>query len=92
MFGYPCAFVNGNMFGGLHEERLFVRLDEAGRRRLLREPGATPFEPMPGRRMTEYVVVPHPLTNRNLPKWLRAALRYAAGLPPKPGRAKRGRR
>jgi TfoX/Sxy family transcriptional regulator of competence genes len=86
MFGYPCAFVSGNMFCGLHEERLFVRLGESERRRLLREPGACPFEPMPGRRMTEYVVVPDPLGNRNLAKWLSAALRYAASLPPKPQR------
>ena len=21
MFGYPCCFVNGNMFTGLHEQR-----------------------------------------------------------------------
>lgn len=91
MFGYPCAFVNGNMFCGLHEERLFVRLGESERQRLLREPDACPFEPMPGRRMTEYVVVPDPLANRNLAKWLTRALRYTASLPPKPPRAKRGR-
>lgn len=33
MFGYPCAFVNGNMFVGLHEQNLIMRLDEAGRER-----------------------------------------------------------
>jgi len=26
MFGYPCAFVNGNMFTGLHQGSLIVRL------------------------------------------------------------------
>lgn len=33
MFGYPCAFVNGKMFVGLHEENLIMRLDEVGRER-----------------------------------------------------------
>jgi hypothetical protein len=28
MFGYPCAFVNGNMFTGLHQENLIIRLAE----------------------------------------------------------------
>ena len=27
MFGYPAAFVNGNMFAGLHEARFVLRLD-----------------------------------------------------------------
>lgn len=89
MFGYPCAFANGNMFGGLHKDRLFVRLPEAERRALLGEPGARPFEPMPGRPMAEYVVVPRPMSNPGLSRWLDTALRYAAGLPPKPGRAGR---
>ena len=30
MFGCPCAFVNGNMFAGLHEDRLILRR-QAGR-------------------------------------------------------------
>ncbi len=28
MFGCPCAFVNGNMFAGVHEQNLIVRLSE----------------------------------------------------------------
>ncbi len=86
MFGYPCAFTNGNMFCGLHEDRLVVRLPEADRRILLEEPGARIFEPMPGRLMKEYVVVPRPLSNPELSKWLATALRYAAALPPKAAR------
>jgi len=30
MFGYPAAFVHGHMFAGLHEDRVVLRLDEAG--------------------------------------------------------------
>jgi len=29
VFGYPCAFVNGNMFAGLFQTELFVRLSES---------------------------------------------------------------
>lgn len=83
MFGYPCAFVNGNMFCGLHEDRLIVRLPEAGRCRLVEAGDASPFEPWPGRRMKEYVVVPRPLVNPDLPRLLGAGLAYAAGLPAK---------
>src|ERR671934_2301103 len=58
MFGYPCAFVNGNMFAGVHQEALFLRLGEQERATLLDQPGSGPFEPMPGRAMREYVVAP----------------------------------
>ena len=56
MFGYPAAFVNGNMFAGLHEDRVVLRLDEAGIAEA-KQHGATDFEPMPGRRMTGWVAV-----------------------------------
>lgn len=85
MFGYPCCFVNGNMFMGLHEDRMVLRLDENERGRLLAMEGAQPFEPMPGRPMTEYVVVPDALLtdHAKLAKWVGKALGYAASLPPK---------
>ena len=85
MFGYPCCFVNGNMFMGLHEEHMVLRLDEAERGRLLAMEGAMPFEPMPGRPMHEYVVVPGSLLadRGKLGKWVGKALAYAASLPAK---------
>jgi TfoX/Sxy family transcriptional regulator of competence genes len=90
MFGYPCAFVGGNMFCGLHENDLFVRLPETEREKLLAQPGAKPFEPMKGRAMREYVVVPAALhgDRAKLRRWLREGLRYAASLPPKPSKHK----
>jgi TfoX/Sxy family transcriptional regulator of competence genes len=33
MFGYPCAFVNRNMFAGVHQDSVFVRLGGEGRER-----------------------------------------------------------
>jgi TfoX/Sxy family transcriptional regulator of competence genes len=92
MFGYPCAFAGGNMFGGLHEYRCFVRLGEVQRRRLLDLPGTSPFEPIAGRRMTEYVAMPDSFSRADLAKWLALGLRYAASLPPKPRQPRRARR
>jgi TfoX/Sxy family transcriptional regulator of competence genes len=85
MFGYPAAFVGGNLFAGLHEERCLLRLGDAQRAALLAEPGAHPFEPMPGRAMREYVVVPPRLVAERgaLVQWLAEAFRHARTLPPK---------
>jgi hypothetical protein len=41
MFGYPAAFVNGNMFMGLFQEEMFLRLPEDVRRL------GTGLEPLP---------------------------------------------
>ena len=57
MFGYPAAFVNGNMVTGLHQDDWMVRLAEPDRAELIAMGGRT-FEPMPGRPMREYVVLP----------------------------------
>jgi TfoX/Sxy family transcriptional regulator of competence genes len=85
MFGYPCAFVNGNMFMGLFEESLFLRLPEDARAAFLKSPGAAVFEPMSGRKMREYVIVPTELiaTPACLPKWVDSSLAYAGSLPAK---------
>jgi hypothetical protein len=58
MFGNVAAFVNGNMFSGLFGDRVFVRLPPDARAELLAVDDASPFEPMPGRPMAEYVVLP----------------------------------
>ncbi len=85
MFGYPCAFTGGNMFTGLHQENLILRLPDEDRARLLREPGAAIFEPLPGRRMKEWVAVPPELIEDReaLRDWMMIALDYAASLPAK---------
>src|ERR1700736_3305374 len=57
MFGYPAAIVNGNMFLGLFQDQMIIRLPEKAREDLIHEGGEL-FEPMPGRPMREYVVVP----------------------------------
>jgi TfoX/Sxy family transcriptional regulator of competence genes len=78
MFGYPAASVNGNMFTCLFQSSMIVRLSEQDRR----ETGAKVFEPVPGRPMREYVVVPEGVLRsvRVLDTWLRKGHRYASSL------------
>lgn len=95
MFGYPCAFVGGNLFMGLHQEAMILRLSDDDRSEFLGLEGAAIFEPMPGRPMREYVVVPPAVLGRTatLSGWIRRALGYAASIPPKKaGRGKRSRK
>jgi TfoX/Sxy family transcriptional regulator of competence genes len=91
MFGYPAAFVGGNMATGLFQEQLIVRLPEERRATLLAEPGSLPFEPMPGRAMKEYVVVSPALVSdaRELKRWIAEAAAYAASLPARAARTAR---
>jgi TfoX/Sxy family transcriptional regulator of competence genes len=84
MFGYPAAFAHGHLFTGLHQESLMVRLGEAQRAALMKH-GGRPFEPMPGRTMREYVVVPAVIVadSRALATWLKRGLAYVGTLPAK---------
>jgi TfoX/Sxy family transcriptional regulator of competence genes len=84
MFGYPAAFTKTQMFASLFQDKMILRLSSADRETLGRE-GARPFEPMPGRPMREYVVVPEVIRDSpsRLGKWLVKAQGYAASLPPK---------
>ena len=85
MFGCPCAFVNDQMFAGLHQESLILRLSEEDRQKLLEMEGAMPFEPMAGRPMREYVVAPPAIvaSESALGAWLEKAFSYTSSLPPK---------
>jgi len=89
MFGYSCVFAKGNMFAGLHEAGIVLRLPDEARAEFLRLKGAEPFEPMPGRVMREYVVVPRVLLNApdELREWVEKSLGYVSSLPAK---AKKG--
>lgn len=84
MFGYPAAFINGQLFAGLFGESMMLRLNADDRAKIEKK-GARPFEPMPGRVMKEYVVVPESILEspRQLNTWLGKALAYARSLPPK---------
>jgi TfoX/Sxy family transcriptional regulator of competence genes len=92
MFGYPAAFCRGNLFMSLFQDRVVLRLGDADRAALLALAGAAPFEPMPGRPMREYVLVPPAMVPRTaaLSRWVGRSLAYAKSLPPKGARASTG--
>ncbi len=85
MFGYPALFVNGHMFAGTYQEKVVLRLPDAQRAELLKLKDAAAFEPMPGRPMKEYAVVPRQVVARpaTLASWVERAFRHALTLPPK---------
>ena len=89
MFGYSCVFAKGNMFAGLHEAGMVLRLPDEQRAEFLRLKGAKQFEPMPGRVMREYVVVPRVSLDspERLRSWVEKSLTYVSSLPAK---SKRG--
>lgn len=84
MFGYPCAFAAGNMFIGLCQDQLVLRLPEPARERFLAEAETDVFSPFPGRVMREYAVVPHtwlePSRGEELAGWIAQSLEYAGSL------------
>ena len=76
MFGCPAAFVNGNLFAGLHEDRLMVRL-----------PSEAPKRPcvMMGRTMREYALFADALDMppREMAGWVARAYAFTRALPAK---------
>ena len=85
MFGWPSYFVNGNLCAGLHQQCFLFRLSEKDAAALLKLDGASPFEPMPGRRMKGYVLLSNPLgrDRKELARWIKRSLEFAGALPPK---------
>jgi len=93
MFGQPAAFVDGKLFLGVFGDDVFVRLspdDEADARKL---PGARPFEPVRGRAMSGYVVLPKAIASNPgaAAPWVKKALLFARSLPKKEGKNSKAR-
>ena len=89
MFGYPAAFVNGNMAAGLHQNDLVLKLDDKDRAALMNA-GGKPFVVM-GKTMGAFVVAPQDLQKKpaELKKWLSRSIAYASSLPPKAKKKKK---
>lgn len=85
MFGYPSAFVNGNMCAGLFQDIAFAHLPPGLHAELDAEFGARHFEPMPGRPMRAYVVLPEEVLEdeTRFTAVLGAAYAFTSALPPK---------
>lgn len=96
MFGCPAYFINKNMFSGVFEDSIFIRLSARERDELVIEfKDSTQFEPMKGRVMKEYMVIPKELYNNSetLNHWLERSFQYTSSLPPKKGkRAGKGKK
>jgi hypothetical protein len=72
------------MFAGTFQDKVVARLPETDRERAIAS-GVKRFEPMPGRPMKEYLVIPSSdvTTPAALASWIERAHRHAASLPPK---------
>lgn len=84
MFGYPAAFVGGNMATGLFAEHWVVRLPDAELADA-KAAGAGSFEPMPGRPMKAFVVIPTSdvADDGAIARWVERGLAHAASMPAK---------
>jgi TfoX/Sxy family transcriptional regulator of competence genes len=84
MFGCPCAFVNGNMFFGVYQDQLFLRMDIEQREHLSQIIAINPFSPM-GKVMKAYISIPSEIVNeqKKLLTLVKNALINAQVLPPK---------
>ena len=85
MFGFPAAFVGGNLATGLYGDGWLVRLGKDEASRLVRDGEARAFEPMAGRPMTGYVLLPAGVVadDEAVIDWVGRALAYAGTLPAK---------
>ncbi len=84
MFGYPAAFVGGNLTAGLYQDSVMVRLPESEREERISD-GWSRFEPMPGRPMREYLVLPPDAAGDvdAMRTWVEKAAGFVRTLPPK---------
>lgn len=89
-FGYPCLYVGGNMVSGLFESSWHVKLGPEERRELEAIPGAAQFEPMPGRPMTGFTLIPSSIIDDDeaIRRWVKRATEFGLTLPPKVPKAK----
>jgi hypothetical protein len=84
MFGYPAAFVGGNLATSLFSDRWVVRLPPA-EIEAATAAGAGAFEPMPGRPMKGFVTIPPGDVGDDeaVRGWVARGLAHAASMPAK---------
>ncbi len=94
MFGYPCCFLNGNMFTGIFQDVIIVRLSEADRAQAFKHyEGIKQFEPLPGRQMKEYLALPEQVyqDGKVFEGLLMKSIKYASTLSRKEKKKKKSR-
>lgn len=86
MFGCPVFFVNGNMFCGIFEATIFIRVSQSERDHLLGlDDEIVQFEPIAGQKMREYIILndsfihDRPFFN----EWLNKSYEFVLSMPAK---------
>ena len=83
MFGFPVSFINNNMFAGVFEDGIFMRLKPEDKEELLKEyDEITPFTPL-GRTMKEYVYGHGSIFDNAVfcDKWLGKSYAFVSSMP-----------
>lgn len=90
MFGYPAVFVNGNLFMSLFRDHMVLRLSVDDMQSFIDTCNTQPFDPMGGRPLKQYAVVPDRVAQDDaVPgEWAAKTLAHA-GSPPKKAKKKR---
>jgi TfoX/Sxy family transcriptional regulator of competence genes len=94
MFGYPAYFINKNMFIGLFQDQLFVRLAEEQLAALrVKYPFIANLEPIPGRAMKDYFFLPKALYSNKpaFKKVIRDSAAHTRALAPKVKKGKKSK-
>jgi len=92
MFGCQVYFVNNNMFTGVFQDGIFIRLSESDWEEILSTyDEATQFEPMKERKMKEYIVLLESLYHdpEKFQEWLKRSNSYVSSLLIKKPKAKK---
>lgn len=92
MFGYAVYWVNGNMFTGVFQSSIFFRLSPQDQKEFVdKYKDVRQFEPMEGRLMKEYVVVPEPVLEDEdaVGEWMKRSFEYTKSLPEKKAKSKK---
>jgi hypothetical protein len=85
MFGYPAAFIGGNLVTSLFGDHWVMRLPDDDRAELMSLEGSGQFEPMPGRPMKGFAIVPPSIVadDAALDGWLARAFAHGRSMPAK---------
>ena len=84
MFGGVGFLIGGNMAFGVHKDGMIVRVDPDKHAKLLKKPGARPFD-ITGRPMKGWLIVEAEgyKTEKQLSAWVKEGVEFAFTLPPK---------
>ena len=73
------------MFAGIHGDKRFLRLSDSGIANIMKDcKEVSVFEPMPGRAMKGYVVLPKLIYSNDklFAEWLDKSINYPSSIPP----------